>query len=52
MNILRRALQHLLNPLHLYCRLRDCGVENRRAQRMCASYERLLYRLGIKGTPY
>ena len=45
MNRLRRALQHLLNPLHLYCRLRDFGVGTLRAQRMCASYERIVYRL-------
>lgn len=45
MNRLRRALQHLLNPLHLYCRLRDCGIGSLRAQRLCASYEKLVYRL-------
>jgi len=45
MKRLRRALQHLLNPLHLYCRLRDFGVGTLKAQRMCASYERIVYRL-------
>jgi hypothetical protein len=45
MNKLRRALQHLLNPLHLYCRLRDFGVGTGKAQRMCGAYERIVYRL-------
>ena len=45
MNKLRRALQHLLNPLHLYCRLRDFGVGALKAQRMCGAYAKIVYRL-------
>ena len=45
MNRLRRILQHLLNPLHVYCRLRDFGVGSLKARRVCLSYERIVYRL-------
>jgi hypothetical protein len=37
-------LQHMLNPLHIYCRLRQCGLGPRRAQQMCLAYERFFYR--------
>lgn len=40
---MRRFIQHHLNPLHLYCRLRDCGVSAARAARLSGLYERLVY---------
>lgn len=45
MTRLRRALQHMLNPLHIYCRLREFGVGSLKAQRVCGAYERFVYRL-------
>lgn len=36
-------LQHLLNPLHIYCRLRDLGLSPELASRICSVYERSFY---------
>lgn len=44
MNTLRCHLQHLLNPLHLYCRLLEAGLGEPLARRMSRAYERTLYR--------
>ena len=41
---IRSNFQHLLNPLHVYCRLRSIGVAHRAANRVCGWYERVLYR--------
>lgn len=38
------ALQHRLNPLHLYCRLCDLGLPAAFARALSAGYERFLYR--------
>jgi len=38
-------IQHQLNPLHVYCRLRDMGVDIPTAMRVTTLYERFLYRL-------
>lgn len=40
----KRFLQHHLNPLHVYCRLRDAGIRPRLTSRMCLFYERWVYR--------
>jgi len=45
MSTLRHRLQHLLNPLHLYCRLLEAGLAEPTARRMSRAYERALYRL-------
>lgn len=44
MSSLRHRLQHLLNPLHLYCRLLEAGLAEPLARRMSRAYERALYR--------
>jgi len=44
MDTLRRNLQHLLNPLHLYCRLKETGLAEPLARRLSQAYERLVYR--------
>jgi len=44
MHTLRRHLQHILNPLHLYCRLLEAGVTEHLALRLSQAYERTLYR--------
>jgi len=38
------AAQHYLNPLHVYCRLRDMGLPTPVARSISAGYERVLYR--------
>jgi hypothetical protein len=41
-NILfKRAIQHRLNPLSFYCRLRDCGISKNMAKSMTRRYERV-----------
>jgi len=45
MRTLRLYFQHVFNPLHVYCRLRNIGVETSRAQRVCFVYERFVYRI-------
>ncbi len=37
-------LQHYLNPLHIYCRLRDMGITKRIALLICRTYERVIFR--------
>ena len=49
MQSLRNYLQHHLNPLHLYCRLRAFGIGHVRASRLCAYYERHMYPLSWLG---
>jgi hypothetical protein len=45
MENLRNIFQHLFNPLHMYCRMRDMGMQHMTAVKMCAYYERFFYRL-------
>ncbi len=44
MRRLRHSLRHLLNPLHVYCRLVDTGLARPRALRLSRAYERYLYK--------
>ena len=46
----RGCLQHHLNPLHFYCRLRDWGFSGRTAFRLCFPYERL-YKIIFRVSP-
>ena len=43
MNTLRNFLQHTFNPVHMYCRLMDIGLDKVRARKMCRVYERFIY---------
>jgi len=38
------TLQHYLNPLHIYCRLRDIGLSKGKAVSMCRIYEHFVFR--------
>jgi len=38
------ALKHYLNPLHIYCRLRDIGMGKGSAVFLCRIYERSFFR--------
>lgn len=40
----RNLLQHYLNPLHVYCKLRAFGVRASLATRLCRFYERCVYK--------
>jgi len=39
------AIQHYLNPLHIYCRLRDLGVSKWQAAKVCKFYEKNFFKL-------
>jgi hypothetical protein len=41
---IRDALTHRLNPLHLYCRLREMGLSCALARTLSKGYERAVYR--------
>jgi hypothetical protein len=41
---LRNVLQHRLNPVHYYCRLKDMGVPRAHAQHASGVFERKIYR--------
>lgn len=36
-------IQHYGNPLHLYCRLRDLGVNKRKSALLCKLYEEWIW---------
>jgi hypothetical protein len=44
----RLAVQHVLNPLHVYCRLRELGFSNQTAHRFCGAYERVYRCIGFR----
>lgn len=37
------SIQHHLNPLHVYCRLIDRGVDKNLSKSVCKCYEILVY---------
>jgi len=38
------GLQHMLNPLHVYCRLLDTGLSREFSGQICQYYEIFLFR--------
>jgi hypothetical protein len=40
-------IRHLLNPLHIYCRLTYIGVSQKVALGICKNYEAFVYRRTI-----
>lgn len=38
-----RFLQHFFNPVHVYCRLRDCHIPKPIARRLASAWERYIY---------
>ena len=45
MKAFRHLCQHIFNPLHVFCRLRQVGMHPAAAMNVCRVYERSLYRL-------
>jgi len=45
MRRMRDVLHHMLNPLHMYCRLKAMGLGHGAAHKMCHVYERYIFRL-------
>jgi hypothetical protein len=42
---MKETLRHYLNPLHVFCRLKSCGVPSTAARRICCVYERVYCRM-------
>ncbi|CCO25226.1 conserved protein of unknown function [Maridesulfovibrio hydrothermalis AM13 = DSM 14728] len=42
---MKEILRHYFNPLHVYCRLKSCGMSNTTARNLCEIYERLYSRI-------
>jgi len=38
------SIQHYLNPLHIYCRLRNLGLAKDHAIFLCKMYERVVFK--------
>lgn len=38
---MKETLRHHFNPLHVYCRLQECGFQSSTARRLCRLYQRL-----------
>jgi hypothetical protein len=45
MKRVRLALQHKMNPLHVYCRLRGVGCGRKGSMLLAKAYERTLYKV-------
>jgi len=44
MYIMGAGIKHYMNPLHIYCRLRDIGIAKGTAMFLCRIYERSIFR--------
>ena len=42
---MKEALRHFFNPLHVYCRLKERGMEAERAKRICSMYQKVYTRI-------
>lgn len=42
-------IRHILNPLHVYCRLTSLGMPSRVARSICKTYEICLYKPTLGG---
>lgn len=42
---MKEKLRHYLNPLHVFCRLKSCGLHDRTAMKLCGVYERVYSRI-------
>ena len=40
---MNKALLHFLNPLHIYCRLRDLGAGKKTSAFIARMYERIIF---------
>lgn len=46
----RKEVQHICNPLHLYCRLIDLGMSPKMAKRLGSIYEKVCFAIVKKLT--
>jgi hypothetical protein len=45
------SIQHYLNPLHIYCRLRNLGLTRDHSIFLCKIYERVIFKRLILREP-
>jgi hypothetical protein len=38
-----KFVKHFLNPLHIYCRLIDCGFSKSNARKICGRYDKVFF---------
>ncbi len=43
------AIKHYMNPLHIYCRLRDIGISRNAAVFVCRIYEGVIFKRFARG---
>ncbi|WP_419780743.1 hypothetical protein [Maridesulfovibrio sp.] len=41
---IKAYLEHIFNPLHIYCRLMDCGLPSSKAKKVARTYEICLFK--------
>jgi len=39
---------HIMNPLHIYCRLIDCGIPKKFSYKICFTYEKVIFKRFLK----
>ena len=49
---MRKKLQHIFNPLHIYCRILDHGVTKKTATKLVQIYEKYIYIIMLKKILY
>ena len=42
--LMGKVIKHYMNPLHIYCRLRELGMAKTPASSLCRIYERIIFR--------
>ncbi len=40
----RDKVEHIFNPLHVYCRLKECGISGKKALKCARIYEVCLFK--------
>ncbi|SDK93878.1 hypothetical protein SAMN05660337_1773 [Maridesulfovibrio ferrireducens] len=41
---IKEFMEHIFNPLHIYCRLIDCGLSSRTAKKVARIYELFIFK--------
>ncbi|OEU69436.1 MAG: hypothetical protein BA863_13180 [Desulfovibrio sp. S3730MH75] len=41
---IKEYMEHVFNPLHIYCRLMDCGISSTKAKKIARVYELCIFK--------
>ena len=52
MKLCSTRIQHIANPLHVYCRLIDFGVSSKFSRKLSVIYEKYFYQHLLKDTKH